>query len=143
VTKRVLAVVALLAVMALPACGGDDEPGALPPQPPADRRGQSAVSIDAVDNEFQPEVVLVDAGTTVTWTNKGTGAHNVKKALEPVDFGGQFGVEIGAFQPGDSYDFTFDKVGNYHYVCTIHTGMDGEVRVEAPNASTTSTTSAG
>ena len=144
-TKRLFAVAALLAVIALPACGGSDsnDPGAPPPQPPADRRGQSAVSIDAIDNEFQPQVVIVDTGTTVTWTNKGTAAHNVKKALEPVDFGGKFGVEIGAFQPGDSYEFTFDNVGNFQYVCTIHTAMDGEVRVEGPNSATTVTTAAG
>lgn len=138
-TKRTLTIVALFALVALPACGGgdDDEPSTAPPQPPVDARGQSEVAIDAIDNLFEPPVVLVDAGTKVTWTNKGVLAHNVKKALEPVDFGGTFGVEIGAFGPGESYAFTFDKVGKFQYVCTIHTGMDGEVRVEAPVSTTT------
>jgi plastocyanin len=48
-----------------------------------------------------------------------------------VDFGGQFGADVGDFGPGATYSFTFKKLGqNFLYACTIHTGMTGKVRVE-------------
>jgi plastocyanin len=70
---------------------------------------------------FDPERVVVEAGSTVTWTNDDNFTHTVQ-----VD--GQEDHEVGR---GDSFSVTFDEAGTYHYVCTLHSqDMEGEVIVE-------------
>jgi plastocyanin len=121
------------------ACG-DDDPGARPEQPPADRRGQRAVEVAAEDNLFTPPHIIVDAGTKVTWRNADSVAHNVKKSADLIDFGGgkPFGVDAGEFGPDATYSYTFTEAGQFFYTCTIHAGMNGRVQVDPkPGTSTT------
>ena len=69
---------------------------------------------------FDPKVIEVAAGSTVTWTNDDNFTHTVQ-----VD-----GQEDHKVDRGDSISITFDRPGTYHYVCTLHrTDMDGEVVV--------------
>jgi plastocyanin len=69
---------------------------------------------------FDPKVIEVAAGSTVTWTNDDNFTHTVQ-----VD--AQEDHEVGR---GDSVSITFDRAGTYHYVCTLHRqDMDGEVVV--------------
>jgi plastocyanin len=70
---------------------------------------------------FDPTVVEIDAGETVTWTNDDNFTHTVQ-----VD--GRADHEV---EQGESFSITFDKAGTYHYVCTLHSkDMDGEVIVK-------------
>ena len=70
---------------------------------------------------FEPKVVQVEAGSTVTWTNDDNFTHTVQ-----VD-----GQEDHEVDRGDSVSIRFDAPGRYHYVCTLHEqDMDGEVIVE-------------
>jgi plastocyanin len=70
---------------------------------------------------FDPKVIEVEAGDTVTWTNEDNFTHTVQ-----VD--GQEDHEVGK---GDSVSITFDTPGTYSYVCTLHSqDMDGEVIVK-------------
>jgi plastocyanin len=85
--------------------------------------------VRAIDNSFDAEGVKVPAGTTVRWTNAGRQDHDVI----PAD-GGDWGAEVEAFHPGDTYEHTFTEPGTYSYYCTIHgtsaKGMVGVVVVE-------------
>ena len=70
---------------------------------------------------FDPERVVVEPGSTVTWTNDDNFTHTVE-----VD--GQDDHEVGR---GDSFSIMFDEPGTYHYVCTLHRqDMEGEVIVQ-------------
>ena len=70
---------------------------------------------------FDPKVIEIRAGDTVTWTNEDNFTHTVQ-----VD--GEEDHEVGQ---GESVSITFDTPGAYHYVCTLHRqDMDGEVIVE-------------
>jgi plastocyanin len=70
---------------------------------------------------FDPERIVVEPGSTVTWTNDDNFTHTVQ-----VD--GQDDHEVGR---GDSFSVTFDEPGTYHYVCTLHRqDMEGEVIVQ-------------
>ena len=31
--------------------------------------------------------------------------------------------------PGESFEYTFDRAGDFDYECTIHPGMDGSITV--------------
>ena len=103
---------ALAVAVAAAGCGGNstaDEP----------------VATDAVtmvkSYRFDPGVVKVKAGDTVTWTNADNFTHTVR-----VD-----GQEDHKVDKGESFSLTFDEPGTYHYVCTLHShDMEGEVIVE-------------
>jgi plastocyanin len=133
--KRVLAIV--VALVLLGACGSSGTK-ARPPQPVLDWRGRTHVDVNADDDLFTPPNIIISPGTTVTWHNVGKTAHNVQKSTDLLDFGAPFGVDAGSFGPGQSYSFTFKKIGtSYFYVCTIHTGMSGHIEVEAGTPTTT------
>ena len=69
---------------------------------------------------FDPKVIEVKTGDTVTWTNNDNFTHTVE-----VD--GQEDHKVGR---GDSVSIRFDKPGSYHYVCTLHSkDMNGTVIV--------------
>ena len=93
-------------------CGGSSESS----EPVATNQVQMVKSY-----RFDPKVVEVQAGDTVTWTNEDNFTHTVE-----VD--GQEDHQVGR---GESSSITFDKPGTYHYVCTLHSkDMDGEVIVQ-------------
>jgi plastocyanin len=140
--RRVLALMAIVvAIVALGACGGnDDNKSSSGGSAPIDMTGKAEVEIDAQGgNQFSPANIRIDTGTKVTWANKDSIAHNVKKSADALDFGAPFGVDAGQFNPGDTYAFTFDKAGDYPYTCTIHAGMSGKVTVEGAGGTTTTT----
>ena len=98
--KRVVAV-ALLALVAA-ACGSSSKPATTSPieQPPLDLRNQKQVEINAANNLFDPVTIEISAGTTVTWHNTDTVAHDVRKSADGQDFGAPFGVRVRAVRPG-------------------------------------------
>jgi plastocyanin len=138
-----LATAALLAALA--GCGGSDEGGdgdggALSGSEGGDAGDDGAtaedpvvlegdeVGVTSLDNVFRAPVIQVRPGTTVTWSNRGRNQHDVL----PVE-GDAWGVDLGDFEPGDTYSHTFDAAGTYDYYCSIHgtttTGMVGTVIV--------------
>ena len=82
----------------------------------------AATEVEMVKSyRFEPKVIEVEAGDTVTWTNDDNFTHTVQ-----VD--GQEDHKVGK---GESVEISFDKAGTYDYVCTLHSqDMDGTVIVE-------------
>ena len=81
--------------------------------------GMTDVSI--VDFAFQPMAIFVHRGETVRWTNTGNAQHTVDSDMEI--------FESDVLDPGDTYSFTFDQPGIFHYHCDIHEQMHGMVIV--------------
>lgn len=77
----------------------------------------ATVTLSGID--FDPRIVRVEAGGTVTWTNEGSAEHTVEAAtLTDAGASWMFGTErIG---PGDSVTNTFSDPGAYEYVCNVH-----------------------
>jgi plastocyanin len=70
---------------------------------------------------FDPKVIAIEAGDTVTWTNDDNFTHTIQ-------LDGQEDHEVDR---GESFSTTFDTAGTYHHVCTLHSkDMDGEVIVK-------------
>jgi len=88
--------------------------------PPA---AQSANTVTIQNFAFSPASITVKKGTKVTWTNKDSTTHTVTETDS------QKGPDSGNLSPGNSYSFTFDTAGTYHYHCSIHTTMTGTVTV--------------
>lgn len=142
---RRLAVACLAAVaFTLAGCGDDDDAGTddttttaaaaapdLSDKEFEDLTAQSEVDVQARDNTFLADYIIVKAGTTVTWTNRGRTEHNVLPAVD-----GAFApIEVQDLEPGMSASITFDEPGDYPYYCSLHgtrtKGMVGAVRVVA------------
>jgi plastocyanin len=97
-------------------------------------------AVAITDGCFGPNVLYVDPGTTVTWTNQDPVPHSV--------FG--VGGGWGSGDPvlgGSRVSYTFGDSGTFVYVCTLHIGMAGAVVVGdgrgAAGLDPTSVTSAG
>ena len=72
--------------------------------------------------KFEPAVITVPDGTTVTWTNSDNFTHNVRL----LDDGG----EVLDLPPGASVRFTFIGPGEHRYDCSFHPNdMSGVVIV--------------
>lgn len=82
----------------------------------------AATEVEMVKSyRFEPKVIEIEAGDTVTWTNGDNFTHTVQ-----VD-----GQEDHDVEQGDSVSITFDTPGTYEYVCTLHRqDMDGTVIVK-------------
>jgi len=103
------------------ACGGDGDDGT------ADSAaGQgAAVTIDTFI--FSPDPLEVDAGTTVTFTNRDDTLHTVTEGTRDRPVKGGFDLQLDG--PGESGEITLDQPGTITYICDIHAGMDGTVVV--------------
>lgn len=84
------------------------------------------VPVSIVGRAYQPAELTLEAGQTVTWTNRALTPHTVTVA------GGQF--DSGHINPGESFKVTFATPGTFAYSCTIHPTMHGEVTVLAPGS---------
>jgi plastocyanin len=120
----------LLACLALglvvAGCGDDDDENgggdaATTEQPAEEGGGGAEVSMEGI--QFEPAEVTIAVGDTVTWTHNDTPGHDVT--------GDDFkSGAAGALQNGDTFEHTFDTAGSFDYVCTVHPGMEGTVKVE-------------
>jgi plastocyanin len=76
---------------------------------------------DAGSNSYSPNPVEVKVGETVTWVNDDSNLHTATSK------DGIFNSDV-LFE-GQSFSYTFDKVGEYPYFCDIHPAMVGTVVV--------------
>ena len=89
------------------------------------RPAEQMATVSMRDNFFQPEDLTVQAGTTVTWPNRGGNPHTSTS---------EDGVwDSGTVRPDGSFSFTFTEPGTYPYICEFHAslGMVGTIVVEA------------
>jgi plastocyanin len=86
---------------------------------------QSAVASVKIDNfAFQPKLLVITAGTTVTWQNADDVPHTATSKDDPQVF------DSGALDTDDKFSFTFSKPGKYAYYCKVHPHMTGVVIVK-------------
>jgi plastocyanin len=117
--RRATAAGALLAalamVLALAGCGGRTSA-----EPAATNQVEMPRSY-----KFEPAVITVRAGTTVTWHNGDNFTHSVHVAAG-------VGPDL-TLAPGESGSIQFSQPGQYDYVCLFHEQqMKGKVIVTGP-----------
>jgi len=114
-----LLAVALLAAFGLAGCG---------------KAGTASVSIK--DLMFQPEVLTVATGTTVTWKNDDFEPHTVTSdaaKLVGTTYSASPAPNVFASQPidpGGTFSYTFTTPGTYSYLDEIHGYITGKVIVK-------------
>jgi len=73
---------------------------------------------------FAPKEITVAPGTKVVWTNKDETPHTVAS--------GDKSFASKGLDTGDTYEHTFDREGDFAYICTVHPFMTGVVHVKKP-----------
>ncbi len=92
---------------------------ALPPL----RAQPAVVQVEIREQKFLPDVLSVKAGTTVRWTNHERRTTHSVLFFAPLSFEGE------RMFPGESWEYRFERPGNYPYTCGPHPEMKGRVEV--------------
>jgi plastocyanin len=82
----------------------------------------------AIDNPYEPHTVTFDAPFDDLTDPRAFAPGGV---LDGEDYTGGFANSgfIGKLAPYDSFSLRFTETGTYEYVCVLHPGMDGVVKV--------------
>jgi plastocyanin len=72
--------------------------------------------------KYDPAKLTIKVGQTVIWTNNDDHDHTVVAKNDAFD--------SENLTSGDSFKYTFAKVGKYEYFCRYHPRMKGTVTVE-------------
>jgi plastocyanin len=84
--------------------------------------GTPVAAVNVSNFAFDPNVLKVAKGTTVSWTNKDSAAHTVTSDTKVFD--------SGNMAQGATYSFTFNDIGDFSYHCTYHSGMTAKISVQ-------------
>ncbi len=139
--KRVRAIISLSICVAAASCGGAGAGNSYTTGPGTQPGGGSNGSPTATNqititdaNSFNPGVVTVPAGTTVTWTWSSCSADGYGGYSACTSHNVTFddGSNISsATQNSGTFSRTFAAAGTYKYHCSIHgAAMSGEVDVK-------------
>jgi plastocyanin len=79
-------------------------------------------SLNMIDYDFQPRIIQVPVGTTVTWENTGATIHTATDTKGTWNTG-----DVGSGQSGS---VRFDSAGTYIYSCQPHPWMVGKLIVQ-------------
>lgn len=106
-----------------------ESPAATPDQT-SETETVSADVITITDTGFTPAALTVPVNTTVTFTNNGQGAHWPASAPHPTHTGlPGFDAKRG-LATGESYSYTFTKVGTWPFHDHLNPRLTGSVTVE-------------
>lgn len=98
----------MLGALLLAGCGSTQAPAAA---------GEGPV-VTLSDMQFHPSELTVKVGTTVTFTNEESMAHDVTQITVEGVNKVEPGFKSGVIGPGKSWSYRFDKVGTYPVLCT-------------------------
>lgn len=90
---------------------------------------QDGAAVAIVDFAFDPALIGVAVGDTVTWTNYGAEHHTVTAD--------DSAFTSGDLAPGERFSQTFPAAGSYTYRCRIHPSMTGTVVVNGARGAVT------
>jgi plastocyanin len=98
-------------------------PPALPTEPPTgvnvvlgeDIAARAPLTVEVAQDDFSflPRRIIVNAGDTVRWVNRGAVQHNTTAD------GGLWASKL-MMDPGEVFSVTFTEAGTYTYTCTLH-----------------------
>jgi amicyanin len=84
------------------------------------------MNIKIANFTFEPQQLMIKAGTTVVWRNSDDIPHVV---ASPKNF------RSNALDTDQTFSFTFSTPGTYEYFCSLHPHMTGTIVVEAATGS--------
>ena len=86
----------------------------------------SGVPMQQLDRRFLPDLVVVPAGSTVSFPNMDPIFHNIFSLSKPKEF------DLGSYNKGETRNVVFSKPGIVYVYCHLHPNMAATV-VVTPN----------
>jgi len=123
--RRGLAV-GLGVVLLFSACGGGGGGGdgaAAKSAEAEDAKDAKGTPVAITNFLFEPAELQVPPGTKVTWTNMDDAPHNVQDLS---DLNKPLSRDLNK---GETFSITYEKPGDYPYLCQLHTYMTGTIKV--------------
>lgn len=87
------------------------------------RSSSATLHVTITDSSFAPQILAVNVGDTVVWTNKGTMDHNAGATSLAVLW------DSGNIKPGATFSHTFKSPGSYSYRSTGKISFEGRIIV--------------
>ena len=112
-----------LVAIGLAAAMATSLPASAAPAGAAAAPGAAAIEVKIDNFTFEPQRIVVKAGTTVTWINEDDIPHTIASS------GRLF--KSKTLDTGDTFTYTFTTPGDYLYFCSLHPHMTGTIAVEA------------
>ena len=75
---------------------------------------------------YLPTIITINQHDTITWINEDRGLHTVTTGYYDTPDGM---IESEQIAPAETFSFTFDDTGQFHYYCRLHPWMEGTVIV--------------
>ena len=128
-SRLVIVPLAALALgLGVSACGSDsssdvDTPGGGSASSGSSSAPQATTQVTMKNLQFGPKAITAKVGQTITFTNTEGIPHNVVSQSGPQKF------ESDTFGKGGTFEVKLTKPGTIDYVCTIHPGMEGTIKV--------------
>jgi plastocyanin len=91
---------------------------------PARNAMSSLVKVNIENFAYEPKVLVVMAGSTVSWVNSDDAPHTVTSTASPPLF------HSNTLDSGDKFSLEFKAAGTYEYFCKLHPYMTGKVVVK-------------
>ena len=82
-----------------------------------------------IDGDFNPSVITISSGETITWVNKDVLERQVASDPHP-SHTNVTGLESTALELGDDYSFTFTEIGEWFYHDHLNPIKKGAIIVE-------------
>ena len=82
----------------------------------------AAQEVKIKNSSFQPGTLTIKAGSRITFSNEDSTAHTVTATDKSFD--------SGNLKAGENFQKTFDTVGTFDYLCTLHPNMKGKIIVQ-------------
>ena len=94
--------------------------------PAGDAAANPAPQVQQLDRRFQPDLVVVPIGSTVSFPNMDPIFHNIYSLSKPKSF------DLGSYDKGETRKVTFPKPGIVDIYCHLHPNMAATI-VVTPN----------
>lgn len=88
--------------------------------------GAAIPTMEQVDRRFLPELLVIPAGSTVSFPNRDPVFHNVFSLSKAKSF------DLGSYDKGDTRKVVFPKPGIVEVYCHLHPDMEGTIMI-TPN----------
>jgi plastocyanin len=141
-TPRMILASAAIALVAMAACGPQDQvpAAAVDPGNAAATSASEGATVDVVNIAFKPAELRILRSTEVTWVNadagvahtvtSGTGGSNPVAGVSDGTPSSPDGTFDGDLPADGTFSFTFNETGTFAYFCEIHPSMRATVVVD-------------
>jgi len=117
-------VIMLILTCLFSGCTSSQSPQTTLPTTTAPSEGSNSITIN--NFAFNPPILTIKTGTTVTWMNQDEAVHQIAS-----DSGTPVAFTSGSLATGKSFPLTFTQPGTYTYHCTYHPSMKGTIIVQS------------